>query len=70
MPWLFWMFYISRDALKRRAIDDLWKEKAATSPKSLATTLLADPVVTAIRKELSSSDSFPMPAVPGHEARI
>lgn len=46
------MFYISRDALKKRAIDDLWKEKAATSPKSLAGTVLADSVVTAIRKEL------------------
>lgn len=46
------MFYISREALKRRAIDDLWKEKAATSPKSLAGTVLSESVVTAVRKEL------------------
>ena len=46
------MFYISREALKRRAIDDLWKERAATSPKSLAATVLSDAVVSSIRKEL------------------
>ena len=46
------MFYVSREALKRRAIDDLWKEKAATSPKVLAATVLSDAVVSSIRKEL------------------
>lgn len=46
------LFYITREGLKKRTIDDLWKEKAATSPKSLAETVLSDSVVTAIRKEL------------------
>ncbi|MDQ3106963.1 MAG: type I restriction enzyme HsdR N-terminal domain-containing protein, partial [Actinomycetota bacterium] len=46
------LFYISRDALKRRAIDDLWKARRATSPKSLGAVLLSDAVLVATRKEL------------------
>jgi hypothetical protein len=46
------MFYISKDAFKRRLIDELWKARAATSPKSLARILCSDSVVDAVRKEL------------------
>lgn len=46
------MFYLSRAALKRRALDELWKAKAATSPKSLGRVLVSDTVADAIRKEL------------------
>lgn len=46
------LFYISRVALKRRAIDELWKARRATSPKSLATALTSDSVADALRKEL------------------
>lgn len=49
------LFYLTREALKRRAIDELWKAKAATSPKSLGKALLAEPVVEAVRKELRRS---------------
>lgn len=49
------LFYLTREALKRRAIDDLWKAKAATSPKSLGKALVSDPVVEAVRKELRRS---------------
>jgi predicted type IV restriction endonuclease len=49
------LFYLSREALKRRLIDDLWKAKAATSPKSLANVLLSDPITDAVRKELRKS---------------
>ena len=46
------LFYLSRDSLKRRQIDEVWKAKRATSPKSLAETLTSAPVVTALAKEL------------------
>jgi Type I restriction enzyme R protein N terminus (HSDR_N) len=46
------LFHLTKEALKRRLLDDLWKAKAATAPKSLAGVLLADVVVDAVRKEL------------------
>ena len=46
------LFYLSREALKRRLMDDLWRAKRATSPKSLAAVLTAPVVLDAIRKEL------------------
>lgn len=49
------LFYLSLESLKRRQIDDLWKAKKATSPKSLATVLGADSVLQAVRRELRRS---------------
>lgn len=46
------LFYISKDAFKRHMIDDLWREKVASSPRSLANTIMSEPVIEAIRKEL------------------
>lgn len=46
------LFYISKDSLKRRQIDELWKAKRATSPKSLAQVIASPNVVSAIQKEL------------------
>ncbi|MEO5575051.1 MAG: hypothetical protein ABIR67_10660 [Gaiellaceae bacterium] len=46
------LFYLSRESLKRRQIDELWKARRATSPKSLANVLGSDAVTDAIRKEL------------------
>jgi hypothetical protein len=46
------LFYLSRESLKKRQIDELWKAKRATSPASLAQVLVSDPVAEAIRKEL------------------
>lgn len=46
------LFYLSRAALKRRQIDELWKARRAKSPHSLAETILSDSVIGAIRKEL------------------
>ncbi|MEU8252121.1 hypothetical protein [Nonomuraea sp. NPDC048916] len=46
------LFYLTKEAFKRRLIDDLWRARAATSPKSLAQVLLSDVVADAIRKEL------------------
>jgi hypothetical protein len=52
------LFHISRDAIKRRAIDELWREKAATSPKSLAAVVLSESVVDSVRKELRRRTGF------------
>jgi predicted type IV restriction endonuclease len=46
------LFYLSREALRRREIDELWLARRATSPKSLSTALMSEPVTTALRKEL------------------
>ena len=46
------LYYLTKESLKRRQIDTLWQAKRATSPKSLATVLCSENVVTAIRKEL------------------
>jgi hypothetical protein len=46
------LFYLSRESLNKRQIDELWKARRATSPASLAQVLVSDPVAEAIRKEL------------------
>jgi hypothetical protein len=46
------LYYLSRESLKRRQIDELWKARRATAPKSLASVLLSAPATEAIRKEL------------------
>ena len=46
------LFYLSKEAFKRRMIDDLWRVKAATSAKSLGTAIISDPVIEQVRKEL------------------
>jgi predicted type IV restriction endonuclease len=46
------LFYLSKDAFKRRVIDELWRVKAATSAKSLAAVITSDTVMEQIRKEL------------------
>jgi hypothetical protein len=49
------LFYLSKEAMKRHLIEELWKAKAATSPKALADALLSDAVVDGIRKEVRRS---------------
>jgi hypothetical protein len=48
------LFYLTRESLKRRQIDELWQARKATSPKSLASVLSSDAVGEAIRRELRS----------------
>jgi hypothetical protein len=52
------LFYLSKEALKRRLLDDLWKAKAATSPKSLSGVLLSGTVLEAVRKEVRRRTGF------------
>ncbi|GAA4663002.1 hypothetical protein [Arthrobacter cryoconiti] len=46
------MFFLHREALKRRRIDDLWKHRAATEPGALLGLILAEPMLEQIRKEV------------------
>lgn len=46
------LFYLTRESFKRRQIDELWRAKQATSPRSLAKVLGSEQVVAAARKEL------------------
>jgi hypothetical protein len=46
------LFYLTRESFKRRQIDELWKAKRATSPRSLVKVLGSAQVVAAARKEL------------------
>jgi predicted type IV restriction endonuclease len=46
------LFYLTREALKRHQLDEVWKAKRATSPKSLANVITSPPVVEAVRREL------------------
>lgn len=46
------LFYLTRESLKRRQIDELWKARRATAPGSLAEVLVSGPVLAAVRKEL------------------
>jgi Type I restriction enzyme R protein N terminus (HSDR_N) len=51
------LFYLSKEAFKRRAIDDLWRVKAATSAKSLGQVITSAAVIDQIRKELRRQTS-------------
>jgi len=46
------LFYLSKESFKRKQIEDVWKQSAATSPKALLDVLLSAPVLEATRKEL------------------
>ena len=45
-------FYLTREAMKRNRIDELWETRRATSPKALADALCSNTVIDAIRKEI------------------
>lgn len=44
--------------MKRELIDDLWKRKVATAPRSLAEILLAESVLDTIRKEIRRNSKY------------
>jgi predicted type IV restriction endonuclease len=52
------LFYLSKEALRRRLLDDLWKAKAATSPKSLSAVIMSEVVLDAVRKEIRRRTGF------------
>ncbi|MGE0599249.1 MAG: type I restriction enzyme HsdR N-terminal domain-containing protein [Dehalococcoidia bacterium] len=46
------LFNLSREAMKRHVMDDVWKAQRATSPKALSAVLTSDSVIDAVRKEI------------------
>lgn len=46
------LFLLTKESLKKRQIEALWRARRATSPKSLASILVTDAVVDCVRKEL------------------
>lgn len=46
------LFYLTREAMKKNLMSDLWRAKRATSPKSLGEVLRSEAVIESIRKEL------------------
>ncbi|MGH7866195.1 MAG: hypothetical protein ACREP9_00860 [Candidatus Dormibacteraceae bacterium] len=52
------LFHLSKEAIKRRLLDELWRAKAATSPKSLASVMLSDSLIEALRKELRRQTGY------------
>lgn len=52
------MFYLTREAMKKHLIDELWKARAATSPKSLTKILLSDKVVEEVKRELRRQTGY------------
>lgn len=45
-------YFLSKESLKHRQIEDVWRQKAATSPKALLDVMLSEPVLAEVRKEL------------------
>lgn len=52
------LFYLTKEAFKRRLIDELWRQRAATSPRAIASAILTEPVIDAIRKELRRRSTY------------
>ena len=46
------LFYLTKESFKRKVIDELWPQQAATSPTALASAILSEKVVKAVRLEL------------------
>ena len=46
------LFYLSKESMKRRQIDELWRLQAATSPRQLGASLLSKPVLVALHREV------------------
>lgn len=46
------LFYLCRESLKRRQMDDLWKAKAASSPKAIGKVLLSEAVLKSMKGEI------------------
>lgn len=52
------LFLIHREALRKNVIADEWRRRAATSPGAIASALLSDSVLDALRKEIRTRTKF------------
>ena len=51
------LFYLTRESWKKKQLDEVWKARRATSPKSLAAVITSPPVIQAARRELRKQTS-------------
>lgn len=51
-------YYLSRESLRRREIERLWRERTAVGPSNLVKVLFSAPVLDRIRKELRSITGY------------
>jgi hypothetical protein len=52
------LFYLTKESLKKKQIDELWRTQRATSPRALAEIVLTPLVVTTIQKELKKRTGY------------
>lgn len=52
------LFYLTKEAFKRKLIDELWRQKAATSPRAIASAIQSEQIVDEIRKELRRRSNY------------
>jgi predicted type IV restriction endonuclease len=52
------LFAITRDGMRHKVIDEVWKAKRATSPRAIARVLTSEAVVTAVRKQLRRETDY------------
>src|SRR3990172_1194913 len=52
------LYYLSKESLKRREIEKLWKERTAVGPSNLLKALFSAPVLDRMRKELRSLTGY------------
>jgi hypothetical protein len=56
------LFYLSREAMKRNHMDELWKARRATCPQALGDLLRSPAVIEAMRKELKRKTGYKVEA--------
>jgi predicted type IV restriction endonuclease len=52
------LFYLSRDSFKKKVVDQLWKQRAATSAKAITKVITSAKMVEELRKELRRQSGF------------
>lgn len=56
------LFYLSREAMKRNQMEELWKAKRATCPQALGELLRSPALIEAMRKELRRRTGYKIEA--------
>jgi predicted type IV restriction endonuclease len=52
------LFAVTKEGMRHKIIDEVWKAKRATSPKAIARALTSEAVITAVRKELRRETDY------------
>lgn len=52
------LWHLSKDAMRRRTIEEVWRARAATAPKKLAEVIMSDGVIAEIRRELRRQTGY------------